>query len=160
MGMNPSKRATLADVARAAQVTPATVSNVLSGRVRVAPDTRARVEAAIAALGYEPNLVARGLASRRTMMLALVVPSITNPFYAEVALALERRAAEHDYHLVIATRAMIRPKDDSTYSGSHTAGSTAQSSCPAEWTPSMSIPQLVAAWWWCRASGERSRGNP
>jgi DNA-binding LacI/PurR family transcriptional regulator len=101
METNAPKRPTLADVAREAGVTHATVSNVISGRVHVAEATRTRVEAAIAALGYEPNLVARSLVSRRTMLLALIVPRITNPFYAEVALELEGRVAEHEYHLVI-----------------------------------------------------------
>lgn len=101
MGRKAPKRPTLADVAREAGVTHATVSNVLSGRVPVAAATRSRVEAAIAALGYEPNLVARSLVSRRTMLLALIVPRITNPFYAEVALELEGRMADHEYHLVI-----------------------------------------------------------
>ena len=83
------------DVAALAQVSPKTVSNVITGVVRVAPDTRERVEHAIGALGYVPNLAARGLRSGRSGMIALVVPDLRTPFSAElthefVELAHER----------------------------------------------------------------------
>lgn len=95
------KRPTIYDVAQVAGVTAATVSNVLNDRVVVAPATRARVEAAIETLGYRPNPVARGLAGRRTMLFALVLPAITNPFYAELSLAIESLARQEGYHLVV-----------------------------------------------------------
>src|SRR5579883_2709408 len=65
---------TIADVARRAKVTTATVSNVITQRVPVSEKTRARVLQAIEELGYRPNLVARGLAQGKTLTLALVVP--------------------------------------------------------------------------------------
>ena len=75
---------TLADVARRAGVTPATVSHVLTERVTVSEKTRARVLQAIAELGYRPNLVARGLAQGKTATLGVLVPTISHPFFAEM----------------------------------------------------------------------------
>lgn len=92
---------TISDVARRAEVTRATVSNVLTQRVTVSPKTRARVLQAIEELGYRPNLVARGLAQGKTLTLALVVPTISNPFFAEVVEEVERVADQHDYQLLL-----------------------------------------------------------
>ncbi len=94
--------ATLADVARVAGVTAATVSNVLTGRVAVREETRQKVLAAITQVGYRPNLVARGLAGGKTFTLALLVPSLVNPFFAEVVEEMEAAAAAHDYQLLLA----------------------------------------------------------
>ncbi|GHO57092.1 LacI family DNA-binding transcriptional regulator [Ktedonobacter robiniae] len=92
---------TIADVARRAKVTTATVSNVLTQRVPVSDKTRARVLQAIKELGYRPNLVARGLAQGKTLTLALVVPTLSNPFFAEVVEEIEHVADLHDYQLLL-----------------------------------------------------------
>jgi LacI family transcriptional regulator len=92
---------TIADVARRAGVTTATVSNVLTGRVVVRPETRDRVLKAVAELDYRPNLIARGLAQGKTRTLAVVVPTIANPFFAEVVEEVERIADQHDYQLLL-----------------------------------------------------------
>ncbi|MGZ6387916.1 MAG: LacI family DNA-binding transcriptional regulator [Ktedonobacterales bacterium] len=92
---------TISDVARRAKVTTATVSNVITQRVTVSAKTRARVLQAIEELGYRPNLVARGLAQGKTSTLALVVPTISNPFFAEVVEEVERVADRHDYQLLL-----------------------------------------------------------
>ncbi|WP_321870367.1 LacI family DNA-binding transcriptional regulator [Paraburkholderia tropica] len=92
---------TLAEVARHAGVTPATVSNVLRGRGRVGEATRERVLAAIAALGYRPHLPARALAEGRAPTMALMVPSIANPFYPEFALAVENALRNTGQFLII-----------------------------------------------------------
>jgi LacI family transcriptional regulator len=94
--------ATLEDVARRAGVTAATVSNVLSGRVGVREATRQRVQDAIAEVGYRPNLVARGLARGKTYTLAVLAPTLTNPFFAEVIETMEAVADAHDYQLLLA----------------------------------------------------------
>lgn len=93
--------ATIYDVARRAGVTAATVSNVMTGKGSVGDETRARVQAAVEELGYRPNLVARGLARRRSYTLALLLPDISNPFYPEIALEVERIAGERGYHLLL-----------------------------------------------------------
>jgi DNA-binding LacI/PurR family transcriptional regulator len=92
---------TIADVARRAGVTAATVSNVITQRVPVSAKTRARVLKAIEELDYHPNLVARGLARGKTLTLALVVPTLTNPFFAEVAEEVERVTDQHDYQMLL-----------------------------------------------------------
>lgn len=94
--------ATIYDVARAAGVTAATVSVALSGRGVVSPETRARIIRCAQELGYRPNLVARSLTMRRTHTIGLVVFDITNPFYAEVALAVEQTAHRAGYRVVFA----------------------------------------------------------
>ncbi|MCX7680985.1 MAG: substrate-binding domain-containing protein [Anaerolineae bacterium] len=92
---------TIGDVARRAGVSPATVSRVLQGATNVHPETRARVEQAIAELGYVPSAVARGLRSKRTRSLALIVPDITNPFWPTVVRGVEDIAHEHDYSVLL-----------------------------------------------------------
>ncbi|MBU9384740.1 LacI family DNA-binding transcriptional regulator [Burkholderia gladioli] len=92
---------TLIDVARAAGVTPATVSNVLRNRGRVGAKTRERVLAAIEALGYRPHLAARALAEGRAPTIALMVSSIANPFYPEFALAVESALRRSGRFLII-----------------------------------------------------------
>ena len=71
---------TLRDVAKRARVSPMTVSRVANGASGVRPETRRRVEKAIADLGFIPNSVARGLKSSKTGSLGLIVPDIVNPF--------------------------------------------------------------------------------
>lgn len=82
-------RVTIADVARRADVSKTTVSHVLSGKRRVAVATRDRVEAAVRELGYRPDGLARSLRTRKTNMVALMIPDITNPFYPLLARGLE-----------------------------------------------------------------------
>ena len=92
---------TLAEVAQRAKVTGATVSNVLRNPHKVKPETVERVMAAIRELGYRPNLTARALARGRTSTLALMLSSITNPFYPEFVLAAEREARKRGYFLLV-----------------------------------------------------------
>jgi LacI family transcriptional regulator, galactose operon repressor len=80
--MPDRSRATIAQVATLAGVSPTTVSHVLSGKRLVGAATKDTVHAAIRQLGYRPNNVARNLRTSRSQMIAVVVPDITNPFYA------------------------------------------------------------------------------
>ena len=79
----PPGTARLADVARAAGVSAMTVSRVLRMPGRVAPETRARVEEAVRALGYVPNLVAGALKSQRSRIVVAIVPTLTSAIFAE-----------------------------------------------------------------------------
>ena len=94
---------TMADVARQAGVTKQTVSNVVTGRVGVRPETAARVRAAIEELGYTPNLVARGLATGTTMSVGLLVPRVASPFYSEIVEEVENLLEASGYHLLLST---------------------------------------------------------
>jgi LacI family transcriptional regulator len=82
------RRVTIAEVADRAGVSPTTVSHVLSGKRMVGAQTRGVVQAAIRELGYRPNNVARNLRTRRSHMVAVVVPDITNPFYGVLTRGL------------------------------------------------------------------------
>lgn len=75
-------RVTISDVAAFAGVSATTVSHVLSGKRAVGAATKGTVRDAIRQLGYRPNHVARNLRTRRSQMVAVVVPDITNPFYS------------------------------------------------------------------------------
>ena len=76
---------TLKDVAQRAGVSVKTVSNVVNGYPHVSPGTRSRVEEAVDALGYRPNLQARSLRTGRTGVIALGVPRLDEAYFAEVA---------------------------------------------------------------------------
>ena len=92
------RAATRADVARRAGVSTAVVSYVVNdGPRRVAPGTAARVRAAVEALSYSPNVAARALRTGSSELLGLVVPDLTNPFFAELARAVEGAAAERGF---------------------------------------------------------------
>ena len=93
---------TVIDVARHAGVSKSTVSNVVRGNAVVAPATKAKVEASVRALGYRPNSVARALRERATKVLALVVPDAVNPFYAQLAHGMERRARREGFGVLVA----------------------------------------------------------
>ncbi len=86
--------ATLHDVARLAGVSIKTVSNVVNDYPHIRPATRARVEDAIAELGYTPNLTARSLRSGRTGAIALAVPELGLSYFAELAAAVIAAAEE------------------------------------------------------------------
>lgn len=93
--------ATLRDVAERAQVSVRTVSNVVAGYEHVSARMRARVESAIAELDYRPNPVARTLRTGRTGVLALVVPEIDVPYFAELAREIIVAAAEVGYRVMV-----------------------------------------------------------
>ncbi|MEV6065096.1 LacI family DNA-binding transcriptional regulator [Nocardia sp. NPDC052001] len=103
------------DVARLAGTSEAMVSYVLNDGPRgVAPATRERILAAVKELGYRPNAVARSLKTSRTMTLGLVVPDNSNPFFAELARAIEDVAFEAGYTLLLGN-AMDRDEREAAY---------------------------------------------
>jgi DNA-binding LacI/PurR family transcriptional regulator len=102
---------TLHDVARAASVSIKTVSNVINDYPHIREETRAKVLAAIAELGYQPNLSARGLRSGRTGAISLILPDLKNAYFAELADAVMRAAAKHDLVVMIQQSAGIRERE-------------------------------------------------
>ena len=99
----PAGRATLADVARLAEVSTKTVSRALSGGANVDPETRARVERAAATLRFRPNVLARELRTGRgSSTVGFVIGDLTNPFYALAAAGVERVLAREGMTLMIA----------------------------------------------------------
>ena len=97
------KSPTIVDVAHAAGVGVGTVSRVMNGNSRVAPETRERVRAAAERLGYRPNPIARAFSRRRTHILEVVIPLLTRYFSFEVLRGIELGLADTDYTLVIRT---------------------------------------------------------
>ena len=97
-----SRSVTLEDVARAAGVSYQTVSRVLNHSSRVAQSTRSRVEAAMQSLNYVPNRVAQQLAGKNTRTLGLATSDLALLAPAQIASAIQRRASELGWHLVIA----------------------------------------------------------
>jgi LacI family transcriptional regulator len=97
-----TSRVTRDDVARHAQVSTAVVSYVINNGPRaVAPETRRRVEQAIAALGYFPNTIARSLRSDQSNTIGLLIPSLTDPECAEIASDLQSVCHDQGYLVVL-----------------------------------------------------------
>ncbi|HGI6465273.1 TPA: LacI family DNA-binding transcriptional regulator, partial [Listeria monocytogenes] len=92
---------TIYDVAREANVSMATVSRVVNGNPNVKPVTRKKVLDVINQLGYRPNAVARGLASKRTTTVGVIIPDISNVFYAELARGIEDIATMYKYNIIL-----------------------------------------------------------
>lgn len=93
--------ANLHDVAERAGVSVRTVSNVVNGFTRVAPATRERVQRVIDELGYRPNMAARNLRTGRTGLIALVLPELDVPYFAELTRAVIEQAGKAGYTVVI-----------------------------------------------------------
>lgn len=96
--------ATMKDVAERAGVSIATVSFVINNTKRVTPETRLRIETAMADLGFRRNVVARALASRRTRIIALVYPALEHRIGGSIAdfiTSAARASSAADYHLVV-----------------------------------------------------------
>jgi LacI family transcriptional regulator len=91
----------MADVAREAGVSSMTVSRVVNDRADVSAATRQRVLEVIQQLGYRPSGIARGLATRRTATLGLVVPDVANPFFSDVARGVEHVAYAEGYNVFL-----------------------------------------------------------
>lgn len=96
-----SKPPSLQDVARAAKLSPATVSRYLNGSLSLPADTAERIDAAIAALNYRPNPHARSLSRGRSDTIGLVVPDVSNPFFARLAASVEHHAGQAGLGLML-----------------------------------------------------------
>lgn len=97
------KSATLADVARIAKVSTATVSRALTLPHKVTPPTLSRVQQAVHTLGYVAHGAARALASRRTRTIGAVIPTLANAIFANTTHALQKTLDEADYTLLLAS---------------------------------------------------------
>lgn len=99
------------DVARRAGVSTKTVSNVINGYAHITPSTRERVERAIDELGYRPNLTARGLRSGRTGIVALAVPELDVPYFAELARHVVAEAERRGWTVLIDQTEGLRERE-------------------------------------------------
>jgi LacI family transcriptional regulator len=105
---------TVKDVAERAGVSVATVSRTLSGYPHVSLATRERVLKVIEEMDYRPDQVARSLRRRRTNLLGLVVSTIENVFFTELARAAEQAAREYGYNLILCNTDE-NPQQEATY---------------------------------------------
>lgn len=94
-------KATIYDVAREAGVSIATVSHVINGKGKISRQRREEILNIMKRLNYRPNAIASALASKRTYTLGLLVPDISNPFFAEIARAVEDRGHQLGYSVII-----------------------------------------------------------
>nr|WP_304219232.1 catabolite control protein A [Fredinandcohnia onubensis] len=102
---------TIYDVAREANVSMATVSRVVNGNPNVKPTTRKKVQEAIDRLGYRPNAVARGLASKKTTTVGVIIPDISNIFYSELARGIEDIATMYKYNIILSNSDQNKDKE-------------------------------------------------
>lgn len=97
----PSKRPTLKDIALAVGVSITTVSYVLNDTGTVTPGVRKRVRAAAARLGYQTNQTAKATRTGRTNTIGLILPGLTNPFFAQLAQPIQTKAHSAGYGVLL-----------------------------------------------------------
>lgn len=99
--MAKARPANLADVARRAGVSTASVSRVLADKPHVSDEVRQRVLTAVAALNFRPSRLARSLRAQRSHVLGLIISDIQNPFFTSMVRAIEDIAHQHQYSLIL-----------------------------------------------------------
>ncbi|MBR2566260.1 MAG: LacI family DNA-binding transcriptional regulator [Paenibacillus sp.] len=92
---------TIRDVAKAAQVSVATVSRVLNNQGYVSAHSREKVERAIQELNYTPNAVARSLYKKKSKSIGFIIPDISNPFFPQLFRAVEKYLIDHEYTVLL-----------------------------------------------------------
>lgn len=102
---------TIYDVAREASVSMATVSRVVNGNPNVKPATRKKVLEVIERLGYRPNAVARGLASKKTTTVGVIIPDISSTFFGDLARGIEDIATMYKYNIILSNSDQNKDKE-------------------------------------------------
>jgi LacI family transcriptional regulator len=95
------KKPTIKDIARKAKVSPTAVSMALNERPRLGKETRKKILRIAKELNYQPNYVARSLVSKKSHTLGLIITTIMNPFYPELAKGIEDKAMELGYNIIL-----------------------------------------------------------
>jgi LacI family transcriptional regulator len=137
-------RVTLVEVARHAGVSRATASLVLRGSPLVAEETRRRVHESMRQLGYVYHRAAASLRTQRSQMVGLVITDITNPFFAELTLGIEKQLDEANYVLLLANTAESLAKQERLLATMHENNADGVLFCPAEGTPRAAVDALHA----------------
>ena len=96
-------RVSIKDIAKAAGISHSTVSRALSNNPLIPEGTRFRIQRLAQKMGYTPNAIARGLVTRRTQTIGVIVTSIDDPFVAEVVRGIEEIAADNGYRVFLGT---------------------------------------------------------
>lgn len=95
------KRVTIKDIAKIAGVSYSTVSRALAGSPSISDATRERIEEICRQEGYHRNALARSLTGSQTRLIGVIVPDITNPFYSEISLNIEKTAYQNNYNVIV-----------------------------------------------------------
>ena len=106
--MRCAVKCTIKDVAKAAGVSPSTVSRALHNNPRISEQARERIRALAKEMGFHPNQMARSLVNRRTRVIGIVFPanlaeSLGHPFYPQVLQGLGQTAAERRHYVLLGT---------------------------------------------------------
>ncbi len=94
------KRITIKDIAKVANVTPASVSMALKNHPRISRDTRKKIQRIAEKMSYQPNFLARALVSKKSFTIGVTVPNVTDSFYAELLQGIEDGTIGFDYHTI------------------------------------------------------------
>ena len=105
---------TIKDVAQDAGVAVGTVSKVLNGQ-HVSEKNRIKVEASVTKLGYQMNFYARGLKTKNTYTIAVIVPEILNPFFAEWVYYIEQELYKNGYKMLLCNTQGMPEKEEYYY---------------------------------------------
>ena len=92
---------TIKEIAKLAGVSTATVSRALNGQPGVLPEKQQYILQLAKDLNYQPNVLAKGLSSKKSYTLGVAISDITNPFYGEIVRGIEEIATPHDYTTVL-----------------------------------------------------------
>ncbi|QUI24028.1 LacI family DNA-binding transcriptional regulator [Vallitalea pronyensis] len=93
---------TIKDIAEKANVSVATVSRVVNNKSKgVGEDTRKRILELVEEYNYQPSAVARGLVTKKSKIIGLIIPDLTNPFYPKMAKGIEDEASKHGYNIIL-----------------------------------------------------------
>src|SRR4030066_629233 len=95
------QKVTIKDIARMANVSHTTVSRALNNKTRIRSETKKKVLSIAKELNYRPNFIARSLVMKRTKTLGLVITTIANPFYTELAQGIEATARRLGYNIIL-----------------------------------------------------------
>lgn len=137
-----TKRVTLIDVAKDAEVSRATASLVLRGSPLVSKTTRERVHASMKKLGYVYNRAAASLRAQKSHAIGLAVTDITNPFFAELAISIEAQLDELKYSVLMMNTSENLEKQDHFLEAMHGYQVDGMLLCPAPGTTLETIEQL------------------
>jgi LacI family repressor for deo operon, udp, cdd, tsx, nupC, and nupG len=108
----PGARPKMADIARLSGVSVSTVSRALSGSPLVTEETRRRIQQMVGDTGYVINHVASGLRLRRSRQILVMLPTIANPFFAEIVLGVEEEAQRHGFGVLIGNTSGSPERDE------------------------------------------------
>lgn len=92
---------TMKDIAKKAGVSQATVSRVISGNPSVNPETKMKVMEWVRKLDYQPNIIAQSLVGNKSLLIGVIIPNISNPFFADVIKAIENEATKYGYSIIL-----------------------------------------------------------